>query len=162
MRDARWGRLERFGAGASFEDREDPFEHLGINIRVLGRGEAIALYHSESVQEDFLVLAGTCTLIIEGEERQLHAWDFVHCPPGTAHTLVGAGDEPCVIVAVGARSEGITYRYPVCEAAVRLGAGRETETDAPAEAYADAGPIVRERPSNSDELPWAGSETLRA
>ena len=61
------------------------------------------MYHAESVQEDFLVLMGECILIIEDEERHLRAWDFVHCPPGTAHAFVGAGDGPCVVVCAGNR-----------------------------------------------------------
>ena len=75
------------------------------------------MYHAESSQEDFLVLAGTCLLIVEEEERELRAWDFVHCPPGTRHTFVGTGDEPCVIFMTGARQEDGTIVYP------RLGGG---------------------------------------
>ena len=37
------------------------------------------------------MLMGECILIVEDEERHLRAWDFVHCPPGTGHTFVGAG-----------------------------------------------------------------------
>jgi uncharacterized cupin superfamily protein len=155
VRDARWVTCEGFGAGTPFENREDRFEQVGINIRVLGRGDAASMYHSETAQENFVVLAGTCTLVVEGEERQLHAWDFVHCPPGTAHVFVGAGDEPCILLMIGARGPGITFRYPVSEAAIRLGAGVESETDAPNEAYANAAPLVTERPSNWNELPWA-------
>ena len=64
------------------------------------------MYHAEEAQEDFLVLAGECLLIVEGEERLLRAWDFVHCPPWTEHVFVGAGDGPCLVVGVGARTEG--------------------------------------------------------
>ena len=156
VRDARWVTCEGFGAGTTFESREDRFEQVGVNIRVLGPGDIAAMYHGESVQEDFLVLAGTCTLIVEGEERQLQAWDFVHCPPGTEHAFVGAGDDPCILLMVGARQPGVSYRYPVCEAAIRLGAGVETETDSPDEAYAKAAPLVTERPSNWADLPWGG------
>jgi uncharacterized cupin superfamily protein len=152
VRDARWGTCAGFGAGTTFEDRDDRFEQVGVNIRVLGPGDAIALYHGETVQEDFLVLSGTCTLVIEGQERQLRAWDFVHCPPGTAHALVGG---PCIVLASGARGEGITYRYPVCEAAVRHRAGVEEETDSPDQAYKDAAPVVPGKPADWDELPWA-------
>ena len=80
------------------------FPQVGINISVLGPGEPMAMYHWEADQEDFLVLSGTPLLIIEGEERPLRAWDFVHCPPNTKHTIVGAGDGPSVVVAVGARA----------------------------------------------------------
>src|SRR5438034_3380093 len=79
--------------GAGIEGAAD-FLRLGINLTRLGPGEPMAMYHWEADQTDFLVLAGEALLIIEGEERRLRRWDFVHCPPGTNHTIVGAGDEP--------------------------------------------------------------------
>jgi mannose-6-phosphate isomerase-like protein (cupin superfamily) len=90
------------GAWAAFEDPEAPFPDFGINVHVLQPGQPNAKYHSESVQEDFLVLSGECVAIIEGEERPLRAWDLVHCPAGTEHVFVGAGDRPCAILMVGA------------------------------------------------------------
>ena len=75
-------------------------------------------------------------LVIEGEERRLRPWDFVHCPPVTAHIRVGAGEGPCVLVMVGARKPGRSTRYPVDPTAARYGATVETETDSPQEAYA--------------------------
>ena len=39
----------------------------------------------------------------DGEERPLRQWDLLHCPAGTKHTIVGAYDAPCVVLAVGAR-----------------------------------------------------------
>jgi uncharacterized cupin superfamily protein len=155
VRDARWARREGFGAGTTFEDREDRFEQIGVNIRVLEPGDIMSKYHRENVQEDFLVLTGECALVLEGEERRLRAWDFVHCPPDTAHVFVGAGEGPCVVLAVGGRGEGVTYHYPVDEAAQRLGAGVEQETDAPSDAYNDAAPVVEDRPPSWNELPWA-------
>jgi uncharacterized cupin superfamily protein len=157
VRDARWGTCEGFGAGTTFEDREDRFEQIGLNIRVLGPGDKVAMYHGESVQEDFLVLDGTCTLVIEGEERQLRAWDFVHCPPNTAHALAGG---PCILLAIGARREGIELHYPVDETARRLGAGVDEDTTSPDEAYKHAAPVVPGKPANWNDLPW--SERLGA
>ena len=138
-RDARW--VERQGRGAlvpltgwSDEEAEAYFPQLGVNIFVLGPGEPMSMYHGEISQEDFLVLAGECVLIVEGEERRLERWDFVHCPPWTNHTIVGAGDTPCVVLAVGSRgSEGI--HYPLDATAQRHGASSEVETDSPAVAY---------------------------
>ena len=49
------------------------------------------MYHWEADQEDFLVARGEALLIVEGEERPLAQWDFVHCPPNTKHNIVGAG-----------------------------------------------------------------------
>ena len=88
--------------GAGFDGATD-FAQLGINLTLLAPGEPMAMYHWEADQEDFLVLAGEALLVIEGEERPLRRWDFVHCPPGTNHTIIGAGDTPCLVLAVGAR-----------------------------------------------------------
>ena len=67
---------------------------------MLGPGEPIGMYHWETDQEDFLVLSGEALLIVEGQERPLRQWDFVHCPPKTEHMIVGAGDGPCVVLAI--------------------------------------------------------------
>jgi uncharacterized cupin superfamily protein len=123
--------------GAGFEGATD-FTQLGINLTRLGPGEPMGMYHWEADQEDFLVLAGEALLIIQGEERRLRQWDFVHCPPGTNHTIVGVGTTPCLVLAVGARdrSTGANWgAYTVDEAAIRHGAGVERETTDPGEAY---------------------------
>ena len=109
-REAEWVHNERFGAGVTFEGRPG-FAHYGVNVQVLWPGQPNGYYHGEGGQEDFLILSGECLLLIEGEERRLRAWDFVHCPPWTLHSFVGAGDGPCVLLAVGARfgERGIRY-----------------------------------------------------
>jgi uncharacterized cupin superfamily protein len=135
-RDARW-REGAFGAFTPFEaEGELRFPQVGINIAVLQPGEPSCLYHREDAQEDFLVLYGECLLLIEGEERRLKAWDFVHCPAWTEHVFVGAGEGPCALVGVGSRAVGAVV-YPVSELAQRHRAGAATETDKPQEAYAD-------------------------
>ena len=101
-RDGRWRIWEGVGARLSFEG-DTEFAQLGVNLLSLAPGEPIGMYHREVDQEDFLVVAGEAVLIVEGVERPLRAWDFVHCPPGTAHMIVGAGDRPCAVIAVGAR-----------------------------------------------------------
>ena len=142
-REAQWWERPGRGVlcefeGAGFEGATD-FLQLGINLTVLGPGEPMAMYHRENDQEDFLVLAGEALAIVEGEERPLRQWDFVHCPAGTNHVLVGAGDGPCVVLAAGARdrSTGPDWgAYTVDEAAQRHGAGVDTETTDAKEAYA--------------------------
>ena len=50
------------------------------------------------------MLSGECRLLaLEGEERLLQPWDFVHSPPLTEHSS-GGGDGPCVILMTGASS----------------------------------------------------------
>ena len=132
---------EQFGAGVTFEG-DARFTQLGINIQVMWPGQPNGYYHAEDSQEDFLVLAGECLLLIEEEERRLRAWDFVHCPPGTAHIFVGIGDAPFVLLAVGARNAGEGIVYPVSELALRHQAGVADEATDAATAYAAVAPIT--------------------
>ncbi|MFZ0089615.1 MAG: cupin domain-containing protein [Solirubrobacteraceae bacterium] len=133
-REARW-LFGDFGAYTRFEG-EPRFPLMGINIGVLSPGQPACYYHAEDEQEDFLVLSGECLLLIEGEERHLRAWDFVHSPPWTEHVFVGAGDGPCAVLAVGTRlSERVVY--PESELAQRHRAGVLRQTRDPAEAYGD-------------------------
>jgi uncharacterized cupin superfamily protein len=134
-REAQWVHTEELGSAVVFEG-DEPFAQVGINIQVLAPGQPNCMYHGENQQEDFLVLSGECLLLVEGEERRLRAWDFVHCPPWTNHVFVGAGDGPCAILMVGVRLEHEELIYPVAEVASRHGAGVEKETPDPSVAYA--------------------------
>ena len=141
-REARWLDAPGRSAVCEFEghlEDEQDFHQFGINLRVMNPGESIGMYHWEADQEDFLVLSGEALLIVEGEERPLRQWDFVHCPAGTNHVIVGEGEERCLVLAVGARdrSTGPDWGgYPVDEVASRHGAGVERETTDAKEAYA--------------------------
>jgi uncharacterized cupin superfamily protein len=166
--EAAWMRHDAFGGRCVFESSprvlaERPgvepqsFAELGFTLAVLEPGKPSGMYHAESSQEDFLVLAGTCLLLIEEEERPLRAWDFVHCPAGTLHTFVGTGDQPCVIFMTGARREGRTIVYPRSETARARNAGVETQTSSPAEAYAQFTHWQLGRPYAWPDLPWGGA-----
>jgi uncharacterized cupin superfamily protein len=128
---------EKGGATYPLESRAVRFPDFGVNVRVLRPGDPACLYHAENAQEAFLVLWGECTLVIEDEERPLRAWDFVHCPAGTHHVFVGAGEGPCAILMIGARPEQEELHYPVSEVAAKYGASVATETTSGDEAYAD-------------------------
>lgn len=137
--EAPWMSSERFGKGVRFEGSVR-FPQIGLNIRYLEPGTPACLYHREGAQEDFFVLSGECVLIVEEQERRLRAGHFVHCPAGTNHVFVGAGDRPCVILMVGYRPEtDEDLCYPVSPAAARYGASVEAETRDPREAYGDRG-----------------------
>jgi len=160
VRDAAWQTAENSeqkppGADCRFESREFPFPQVGVKIRVLEPGQPNGLYHSENQQEAFLVLAGECKLLVEGEERLLRAWDFFHSPPGTEHIFVGASDGPCAILMAGARLAEEELHYPVSDLAARYGASVEEETTDFAQVYPRFEPSRRERPSYWDRLPWA-------
>jgi uncharacterized cupin superfamily protein len=127
---------EKGGVAYPIESQEHLFANLGVHLRVLRPGDPNALYHSEGAQEGFLVLSGECVLIVEDEERQLRQWDYFHCPAGTSHVLVGAGEGPCSVLMIGARPDE-PIRFPVSELAAKYGASAATETSDPGEAYAE-------------------------
>jgi uncharacterized cupin superfamily protein len=134
-RDARWIHNE-MGWYCGFEGKDEAaFTQLGLNLNVLPPGMPMAIYHEEPGQEAFLVLRGECLLIVEGQERPLREWDFFHCPPRTKHVILGAGESPSVVLAVGARKGSATY--PADETAMRHGAGVKEATASSKEAYAD-------------------------
>ena len=156
--DASWFDHDVFGATCEFESSKAEFGELGIRICVLQPGQPNGLYHGEETQEDFLVLAGECLLLVEGEERRMRAWDFFHCPSMTEHIFIGAGDGPCTVLMTGTRRPGRKIFYPVSELALRHGAGVEVETPSPREAYASSPEERLERPKSWDQLPWAGEK----
>ncbi|TML03946.1 MAG: cupin domain-containing protein [Actinobacteria bacterium] len=146
LRDAVWRHADGRGAvclAADDFEGERQFEQLGVNPFVLGPGEPMSLYHWEADEEGFLVVSGEAVLIIEGEERHLRAWDFVHCPPNARHVIVGAARGPCLVIAIGAR-ERDRLGFTVAEVAKRHGASVEEDTTDGGAAYA---PIPRREPT---------------
>jgi uncharacterized cupin superfamily protein len=135
IRDVQWHDAGRFGVYGDFE-RGEHFPEFGFNFGVVWPGQPSALYHREDHQEGFLVLSGECLLIVEGEEHTLKPWDYFHCPAGVAHILVGAGDGPAFVIAVGGRVGPDNLHYPVDPVAAKHGAAAEQETTNPREAYA--------------------------
>jgi uncharacterized cupin superfamily protein len=129
-------RTKQSGRFMPLEGEDVHFPQFGINVHIVEPGEPNGLYHAESNQEAFLVLHGECLLLVEGQERRLRQWDFVHFPPGTHHIAIGAGDGPCAILMVGTRNPDHTITYPVSEVAAKHGASAREATDSPREAYA--------------------------
>jgi uncharacterized cupin superfamily protein len=155
VRDAAWVTDETFGDACVFEGDAVTFDQVGYTLSILQPGQPSALYHREDDQEDFLVLAGECLLIVEGEERPLQAWDFVHCPAGTEHIFVGAGDRPCAIFMAGGRRHPDSAVYPRNVTALRHGAGLEQEKTRSEDPYAPFPPSKPGPPASFDGLPFA-------
>lgn len=160
VRDAMWttsegGEKRATGSECNFETPMCKFKELAVGIHVLPPGQPNGLYHAENKQEDFLVLHGECVLLVEGEERRLRQWDFVHSPAGTRHIFVGAGDGPCAILMIGARGGEWSVNYPAADIARQYDACAEVETSDPDVAYANFESSRRERPAYWDQLPWA-------
>ncbi|HEY7196714.1 MAG TPA: cupin domain-containing protein, partial [Gaiellaceae bacterium] len=143
-KEGRWRHREGRGDSITFTgstdfEAENWFPQLGVNLNVLAPGEPMAMYHWEADQEAYFVLAGEALLLVEGQERPLRQWDYFHSPPGTNHMIVGAGDGPCVFIAIGSREHMATPEwggYTVDEVALRHDAGVEKETTDADEAYA--------------------------
>jgi uncharacterized cupin superfamily protein len=166
VREAAWLMHDAFGARCVFECdapviRNRPelgihrFTDVGLTLAVVTPGQPSGLYHAETNEENFLVLAGECLLLVDGDERPLQAWDFVHCPPGTAHAFVGAGEGPCVILMTGGRTREKGIHCPVSELARSYGAGVEKATSSPSEAYAPYRHWQPGQPAEWNALPWA-------
>jgi uncharacterized cupin superfamily protein len=136
-RSARWQHASGFGGSDLSFQGDVRFTDIGVHLGVAQPGEPASMYHAEENQEGFLVLSGECLVVVEGHERTLRAWDYFHCPRGTPHVLVGAGTEPCVVFAIGARrpDEGPTH-YIADPVAARHGAAVAQDTTSPDEAYA--------------------------
>ena len=95
---ARWVLRPGFGKRALLEPREARFSQVGIHLAVVGPGEHSTLYHAEESQEDFLVLRGSCTAIVQDGER------LTGSPPGIRRKWRGPdlnrrhhGFQPCAL-----------------------------------------------------------------
>jgi len=140
VKDAPWSTSPEFGKVCNFEKEGVRFPHTGVRIWVVEPGKSNCMYHRESGQEDFLVLSGKCRLLVNGEEKPLETWDYVHCPPGVSHVFVGDGEVPCAILMIGHRPEKEELFYPHNELARKYGAESPEPTPDPRVAYAQATP----------------------
>jgi uncharacterized cupin superfamily protein len=159
--DAAWVNNDYYGGVCIFESdefvlrgRPDLEEYVkpqaGFVIRVVSPGQPTGGFHAESVEEDFLVVAGECILVVEDEERHLRPWDFVHCPPGTGHAFVGAGDGPCVIVCAGNRDfDDETFWRESRPSEIARRHGASDDEPPPGNTW------KVERPPQWPELPWS-------
>lgn len=137
LRDMKW--WDRGPRGFVTDFHGDDQAQVGVNLFVLGPGQPMSMYHWEADQEGFLVLSGAALLIVDDEEHPLRQWDYFHCPPKVPHTIVGAGDGPCAILALGARIETLRENwggYPYSEVAMKHDASAEEATTEPKVAYA--------------------------
>lgn len=144
VKGATWTHSEAFGKKCAF-DTENPFPQIGIHVFVLEPGKPNCRYHREEAQEDFLVLAERCKLLVNGEERPLQTWDLIHCPAGVSHVFVGVDDGPCALLAIGYRpgAENEQLFYPASQLARTYNAESPEPTPDPKVAYSDVKPRTR-------------------
>ena len=132
-----WETVPGFGTWRGFDPPDaDPSQPgIGVHVHVLQPGEAPGYYHAEEAQEGFIVLSGECVAIVEGQERRMRRWDYLHSPPGTGHITVGAGDEPCAILMFGSPDPRRKVAWIADGTAARYGASVANTTGQAAEAY---------------------------
>jgi uncharacterized cupin superfamily protein len=134
-----WGTVPGFGMWRDFDwgERSSGEPGIGVHIHVLRPGENFGYYHAEEAQEGFIVLSGECLSIVEGQERSMRQWDYLHSPPGTAHVMIGAGNRPCVLLMFGSPDPRRKIEWIANEVAARHGASVERTTGVDREAYGD-------------------------
>lgn len=134
-----WETVPGFGVWRDFDwgRKSDAEPGIGVHIHVLQPGESFGYYHAEEAQEGFIVLSGECLAVVEGQERPMGQWDYLHSPPNTAHVLIGDGDGPCVLVMFGSADPRRRVEWIAEETAAKHGASVKRTTGRDTEAYGD-------------------------
>jgi uncharacterized cupin superfamily protein len=78
---------------------------FGLNQMVLRPGERGRIHRHERQEEVYLVLRGTLTLEVEGEDRDLAEGELARVGPEVRRRLVNRGPAPCVVLALGGAGE---------------------------------------------------------
>jgi len=78
---------------------------FGINQMTLRPGERGRIHRHERQEEVYLVLGGTLTLEVEGDERDLTEGELVRVGPEVRRRLLNRGPDVCVVLALGAAGE---------------------------------------------------------
>ena len=78
---------------------------FGLNQIVLHPGQRGRIHAHESQEEVYLVLEGTLSLFVEGEEATLERGEVIRVAPGVKRQLVNRGPGPLHLLAIGGAGE---------------------------------------------------------
>ena len=78
---------------------------FGINQMVLQPGQRMRIHRHAHQEEVYLVLEGTLTLSLEGEESDLGQGELIRVAPAVRRQLVNRGPGRVVVVALGGAAE---------------------------------------------------------
>jgi uncharacterized cupin superfamily protein len=78
---------------------------FGLNEIVLTPGQRGRIHLHERQEEVFLVLGGTLTISIEGEEQTLEKGELIRVGPAIRRQLINASDETLLLLALGGHGE---------------------------------------------------------
>ena len=85
--------------------RELGVSSFGLNQMILQAGQRGRIHRHERQEEVYLVLEGTLTLIVEGEELELAAGELVRVAPELRRQLVNRSRRRLVLLALGGDGE---------------------------------------------------------
>ena len=74
---------------------------FGLNQIVLHPGQRGRIHAHERQEEVYLVLEGTLSLFVEGEEATLERGELIRVAPGAKRQLVNRGPGPLHLLAIG-------------------------------------------------------------
>jgi uncharacterized cupin superfamily protein len=88
---------------------------FGLNQMLLGPGQRSRIHRHRAQEEVYLVLEGTLTLLVEGEEQTLERGELVRVAPDVRRQLLNRGPGRLALLALGAANEhvgrdGIAFR----------------------------------------------------
>ena len=87
--------------------RELGITTFGINQIRLRPGQRGRIHRHFKQEEVYLVLAGTLTLGVDGEERELTQGEIVRVAPEVRRQLVNRADTDCLLLALGGAVEHV-------------------------------------------------------
>ena len=74
---------------------------FGLNQILLRPGQRGRIHRHTAQEEVYIVLSGTLTLGIEGDERELGQGELARVAPGVRRQLANRGDEDVLLIALG-------------------------------------------------------------
>lgn len=87
--------------------RELGVTSFGLNQITLQPGQRGRIHRHREQEEVYLVLAGTLTVAVEGDEHELESGELIRVAPNVRRQLSNRGDGACVILAIGAAGEHV-------------------------------------------------------
>lgn len=87
---------------------------FGLNLILLRPRQQGRIHRHERQEEVYLVLEGTLTLSVEGEERELTRGEIARVAPAVRRRLLNRGDSLCAVLAIGSAHphegrDGVAY-----------------------------------------------------
>jgi mannose-6-phosphate isomerase-like protein (cupin superfamily) len=80
---------------------------FGMNLIVLQPRQRGRIHRHERQEEVYLVLEGTLTLVVEGEETTLERGELIRVGPDVRRQLVNRGPERLAVLALGGATEHV-------------------------------------------------------